>query len=141
MQWIGNIAARLAMVCTIAVTGPLCACTVLPDRNASVAESAASTPAAHACCQSDPIRSAPAQDPSDGKSCPNCDRMRAACMMATPKAVVDPVALQSAIPCAVPAIPTLIAPSINSLAHRVADDIPIPPLLQDLFHTSCLLTT
>ena len=100
----------------------------------------------HACCKhgsDDPSDPSPSPAPAvpAGDPCGHCNLLHPAQRVAPeePAKAVSPfdragIALASAD--FLPAQRPVLAP----VSARLADDVPIPPLLRDLFHCHCLLT-
>lgn len=109
----------------------LCACLTMADQPA-VAVATEVDP--HACCKSEGSQPDQPQTPDD---CPHCDKSRQINHTTPePRVELSPLALAFDLP---PVLIEVLTDQPSSFDQR-AEDVPIPRLLNDLFHQSCLLT-
>ena len=123
----------VAVLLAVTFTGAahVCLCAGMGEKAAA---SATSTDP-HACCKQGDEQ-APAA-PADEDPCENCNAQHPLTITVPEKASVAPAPAVIALY----ALESPFAQVFVGLAnHPSTDDVPIPPLLRDLVHTSCQLT-
>jgi hypothetical protein len=130
----------VALLLSVIFTGAAHACLCLGmDHSANAVAATAPDPAdPHACCKTDAPDHVPAA-PASSDPCHDCNARNAA-----PTAVPEKVASAPVLHLAFAAAVTFDSRQLLSLVTRpasaAADDVPIPPLLRDLHHSSVQLT-
>jgi hypothetical protein len=132
---IPNWSKLLAVLLAVMFTGAAHACLCAGMGNGAAQATAETDP--HACCKPDGEK-VPAT-PASEDPCKNCNAQHRLTLTVPEKAGTAP-----ALDFAFVTASTIDLPSLEARtefrAYPGNDDVPIPPLLRDLFHSSCQLT-
>jgi hypothetical protein len=128
-----------AVLLSLTVAGAAHACLCIGGMpKAPGAEAAPAEADPHACCKAKQRPNAP-ESPAPNDPCRDCNLRNPLTLSVPEQGTMPPAPELAPVFLAGHDLADASGPHVPD-AYSAADDVPIPPLLRDLFHTSCRLT-